>query len=96
MFALVGRTPQGVGVYAGVYKFFETQGLPLDILFSMMRDRDMLPCWMSFYKEARAAGMKHERVLSKIGEAALDVWGREFRDVVLERLQILYEKGLLK
>ena len=83
----MGHTGDGKTVYAGVYQFFETHGMPLDILLSMLRDRDAVPCWMSFHREALAAGMKHERILSKLDEALSDVYGPEFRDAVIQRLR---------
>ena len=95
MFMVVGRTEDGKTVYAEVYKFYETHGMPLDILFAMIRDKNAIPCWMSFHREAKSAGMKHERVLSKLDEALSDVYGASFRDVVIKRLQALHARGLL-
>lgn len=95
MFTVVGQTQDGKTVYANVYQFFETHGMPLDILFGMLRDRGSLPCWVSFHREACAAGMKHARVLSKLDEALSDVWGPAFRDHVIEKLQTLHARGLL-
>ncbi len=45
-----------------------------------------MPSWPSFYDEARKAGMKHERILSKLSEVLGDVYGPSFRDVVIKRL----------
>jgi hypothetical protein len=95
MLTIVGRTEDGKDVYGGVYQFFETHGMPLDILFSILHDKNAVPCWMSFHREALAAGMKHERILSKIDEALSDAHGPGFRDAVIKRLQALHAKGLL-
>jgi hypothetical protein len=95
MLTVVGETTDGKIVLANVYRFFETHGMPLDILLGMLLTKNAIPCWVSFYKEALAAGMKHERVLSKLDEALSDVFDPSFRDVVVERLRILHTKGLL-
>jgi alanyl-tRNA synthetase len=91
----VGQTAEGKTVYARVYKFFETHGMPLDTLLGILREKNVIPCWVSFHREARAAGMKHERILSKLDEALSDVYGPEFRDHVIEMLRLLEERGLL-
>jgi hypothetical protein len=86
----VGATTDGKPVVAGVFSECETTGLPLDVLLELMRDRGYVPDWPALYQEARAAGMKHERVLSRLGEAIGDTYGVEMRDVVLSRLGRLY------
>lgn len=86
-FTVVGNTAAGVPVLAGVYRFFETHGLPLDVVLTVLRERGALPCWCSFYREAAAAGMKHERIISKLDEAIADAYGPAFRDVVIDKLR---------
>lgn len=95
MFTIIGQTTDGKAVLAGVYKTFETHGLPLDILLDVLLQKDAIPCWMSFYREASAAGMKHERILSKLEGPLSDVYGGEFQKVVFAKLELLHEKGLL-
>ena len=96
MLLSVGQTEDGKTVYAGVYKFFETHGMPLDTLMGILREKNSIPCWTTFHKEARLAGMKHERILSKLDEVLSDVYGPEFRDHVIKMLRFLQERGLLK
>ena len=86
MLVQVGRTKNGTPVFAGVYKFFETHGMPLDELLQVLKSRDQLPSWLHFYDEAVAAGMKHGRILARLDPAICDVYGPEFRDVVIKRL----------
>ena len=87
----VGVTTDGKAVVAGVYEFYETHGLPLDVLFDSLDQKNQIPCWISFYKSASLAGMKHERILSKLEEAISDVYGKEFTDAVIKKLD-----GLMK
>ncbi len=46
--------------------------------------------WVDFYKEARYAGMEHDRILSKLEEAICDVWGKDFYEVVESRLNDVF------
>lgn len=85
----VGKTTDDKIVVAGVYEFYETYGLPLDSLFDSLNQKNQIPCWISFYKEAKFAGMKHERILSKLEESISDVYGKEFSDIVLSKLNTL-------
>ena len=84
MLIILGKTKDGKNVVAGVYKVFETHGLPLDILLSILAEKNSVPCWMSAHREALAAGMKHERILAKLEEALSDAYGPEFRDHVIK------------
>ena len=83
---IVGQTPEGVLMVGGTYKFFETHGVPLDVLFGLLKERNRMPSWVHFYLEARDAGMKHDRILSKLDHPIVDVYGVEMRDIVFQRL----------
>lgn len=39
----VGQTAEGKTVYARVYKFFETHGMPLDTLLGILREKNVIP-----------------------------------------------------
>lgn len=89
MFTQVGVTGEGKPVYAGLYRFFETHGIPLDVLLQLFRDRGLVPSWLHFYDEARVAGMEHARILSRLDAAISDSFGSRVRDVVIRRLDAL-------
>lgn len=76
----------GLGVVDGVYRFYETHGIPLDVLFEALREHHLVPDWTSFLQEASSAGMKKSRVLSMLEFALSDTYGAAFRDHVLNRL----------
>lgn len=80
------KTTDGKDVFKGVYRFYETEGLPLDIIFDSIFQRNGMISWIHFYEEACANGMKHDRIISKLEEPVCDVWGKGFFDVVHERL----------
>lgn len=96
MIKIVGRTTDGKDVVAGVYRFFETVGLPLDIVFDELRNRNAIPSWLHFYSEAQAAGLSHDRIISKLEEAVLDCYGAEFCRVVCETLEIRHKLTLFR
>ncbi len=91
MFTITGKTVEGQLVLAGVYKFYETHGLPLDVIFDLLQARNSIPDWSAFHSEALKAGMKHDRIISKLAEAISDSFGAAYRDEVVRRLN---EQGI--
>ena len=87
-----GITPEGKPVISGVYKLYETIGLPLDVIFTCFRARNWVPDWNDFYLKALASGMEHTRIISKMEEAISDSFGKDWADEVISRLDKLYHK----
>ena len=73
---------------SGVFRYYETIGLPLDVLFDCLRQKGAVPDWLCFYFEAIKAGMQHDRILAKLEPALSDAFGGEFRDRVIEVLEM--------
>lgn len=90
-FELVGKTSDGQFVVAGVFKMYDTIGLPLDILFCECAKDKIMPSWNHFYEEATKSGWKHKTIISRLSETIFEAWGKEFRDTVIDRLQ---QRGL--
>ncbi len=88
----VGTTEDGKKVYAGVYTFFSCYGLPLDVIFGIAKEQGWVPCWISFYKEAKLAGMSHDRVISKLEEALCDTFGLDYSNIVIDKLNSVIGK----
>lgn len=95
MFQIVGRTTDGRNVVTGVYRFFETHGLPLDVVLEILYKRDCIPDWAAFRREALLAGMKHSRIVARLHECISDVYGVEMRDEVVRRLDAFQAAGRL-
>lgn len=93
MIEVVGKTSDGTLVVSGVYKFYETNGMPLDVLFETLRNRGMIPDWGAFVLEAVEARMKPERAISMLDSAIVDSFGAVVRDVVMVRLRRMIEIG---
>lgn len=85
-----GITTDDKSVMAGCFTFYETQGLPLDVLFTTFIMKGWVPDWIDFYKSALAAGMEHDRILSKLEEAVSDSFGKEWTEVVILRLNQIF------
>ena len=79
----VGKTSDGKTVVAGVFKFYETHGLPLDSIFDCLISKNCIPDWLCFYVEAVSAGMKHDRIIEKLSAAISDSFGAGVRDHVV-------------
>lgn len=80
-------TPEGRAVVSGVFRCYETIGMPLDVLLTILWDKNAIPDWLSFFDEAVKAGMKRDRILAKVEEAAYDTYGAEFGEQVMLRLR---------
>jgi hypothetical protein len=84
---IVGETTDGKMVVAGVFKMYDTVGLPLADIFERLTERNMIPSFPHFYDEAIAAGWKHKTIILRLREALADSHGSEFANVVCERLE---------
>jgi hypothetical protein len=85
-----GTTSDGKPVYAGVYKFYETYGLPLDVILTTFQQKGWVPDWIDLYIDAIKAGMEHDRIISKLDEAISDSYGKQWSDEVILRLTNLF------
>jgi hypothetical protein len=88
---LVGETTDSRRLVDGVWAMYETYGLPLDIIFDLCIQKEWMPDWMALYKQMCGSGMKHSRILSKLEESINDSFGKEFCDVVIFRLDQIFQ-----
>lgn len=84
----VGVTTLGVPVVAGVYKLYETHGLPLDVLIGTLYEKRYLPCWLSLFDEGVAAGVRPDRWARTIVVAVSDTLGEPWTSTVRARLKV--------
>jgi alanyl-tRNA synthetase len=87
---IVGKTEDGRNVVSGLFRIFDTRGLPLEVLFDQCEEHGMVPSWRHFYEEARSYGWKHKTIMSRLTGALTDIYGEEYCNVVLERLETIY------
>lgn len=88
---IIGETTDGKKVVDGIWKTFETHGLPLDIIFTLCIRKEWMPDWIELYKQMRHSGMEHSRITSKLEEAINDSFGKDFCDVVISRLDQIFK-----
>jgi hypothetical protein len=86
----VGETIEGKIVVDGIWKTFETHGLPLDVILTLCLTKKWVPDWIMLYTQMISSGMEHDRILSKLVEAINDSFGKEFCDVVISRLNQIF------
>lgn len=88
MLTIAGQTDDGRLVFRGVYRFYETHGLPLeDIIYIIVTQNKALVDWIDFYEDAVKAGMKPHRVLNRLEMVCCDAVNSEFANEVLSRLK---------
>ena len=88
---VVGETTDGKKLVDGIWAMYETHGLPLDVIFDVLIKKESVPDWIALYKQMLQSGMQHSRILSKLDEAVSDSYGKEFRDVVISRLDQIFK-----
>lgn len=95
MFRIIGRTKDNKNVVAGVYKFYESVGLPLADIFAFLKSKQCIPSWLHFCQEAINAGMNINRIINKLEEPLVDIYGGAFTKIVLNTIQNHYSSGFL-
>lgn len=87
----IGITTDGNAVMADVAKQYFEQGLPLSIIFDQLQKNNMIPSWPRLYQELKDNGMTHKRIIHLLHEHVFESYGKEFRDVVISRLEKAYQ-----
>lgn len=65
---VVGQTQDGLLVIGGVYEFFSTYGLPVDIIATVFREKHLVVAWDSFYQEAAAHGVGFRSIIQRMSD----------------------------
>lgn len=86
LITVVGKTQDGKLVVDGIWKSFETHGLPFDVLFEVCLRKGWLPDWTILRDQMVKSGIDKGRVLVKLNEAISDTFGKDFCEEVLRRL----------
>lgn len=72
---ITGKTQDGRQVVGGVFKLFDTFGIPLDMVLMNLEDHGLVVDWPDFIEAALIQGWKMKTVVSRLGEAIPDVHG---------------------
>lgn len=84
-----GLTVEGRIVYCGLFKFQDTFGLPLLLVWKCIKDHDGIVAWDEYYKEALSHGWKKEKILAGIREVAHFGYDQEEGKLLLARIESL-------
>jgi len=79
-FKIIGKTEDGKTVIAGVFRMYDTCGLPLPDLFIQCEKHGLMPSSMHFVSDALTAGWKPNTVRSRLEEAIFECYGLEFKE----------------
>jgi hypothetical protein len=90
IFKPTGITPENKIVLAGCFDMYQIHGVPLDMIFSYLKEHDCVPDWIDIYRSARSNGMSHERILAKLEPDIDDSFGPEWTKEVLEKLNLIF------
>ena len=82
-----GIPENGKTVIKGIYRCFETTGLPLDVIVSWIKENDFIPSWYDYLTEATNAGINFERIKSRLEEVIVDIYGNHYWKIVKFKLE---------
>jgi len=83
---IVGKTSDDRLVLSGLFRFAETYGLPLEIIFQLLKDNNMIPSWSHLLEEAKKAQVNMERFKRRLQDNIVDIYGRDYYHEIARRL----------
>ena len=86
-----GQTANGQATIAGVFKLFDTFGIPLDLIIEALNEHSYLVDWYQFVLDARKAGWKTKRIHSAIDACLADVncYSGDYINHLKQQLEII-------
>lgn len=91
-FDVISVTEGGIQIVSGVFRVFDTCGLPLDIVFDLCRQKNLMPSWIHFYEDAINQGWKVETIFNRLEINISDVYGKPFWLEVEKRLELYIDE----
>jgi hypothetical protein len=79
----------GRWVVTGLLSLYDTSGLPLSDVFHQCQEQGYQPCWTSLVGECEKQGWSKKTVRTRLEESVVDVYGRDYWQVVKEKLEEL-------
>ncbi|HUX61328.1 MAG TPA: hypothetical protein VMV32_08440 [Ignavibacteriaceae bacterium] len=83
----VGTTADNLKVCTGVFKFYDTYGIPLDTLFDLCKNENIMPSWLDFYNDAIENKWKYETIITRLSDSISDVWGKDYADAIIQKIK---------
>lgn len=85
-----GLTTDNKIVVKNIAKQYFQQGLPLSFIFDILKENNMIPDWIALYQEMRDNNITHKRIIHLLHEMVFESYSKDFRDVIIKRLELLY------
>lgn len=83
---VVGKTEDGRSVISGVFKMYDTLGMPLADVIDTIHQKNFVISWIHFYEEAKKGGWKYDTIMTRLREGIIDTHGLEYFNVVEKKL----------
>lgn len=83
---VVGLTSDNKKVVNGIFRLFDSTGLPLDVVFSMCEEKNIIPSWIDFYNDAIKQGWTEKTIMNRLEINIRDVYGKPYWIEVEKRL----------
>ena len=93
LFSIVGRTLENDPVVAGIFRFKESYGMPLVVIFDNLQNRSMVPSWFHLLEEAKKAGVNQEKFMTELEYSIIDIYGMDYWKKVSEIIAMPKRKG---
>jgi hypothetical protein len=90
-FDIIAVLEDGTTVVSGVFRVFDSCGLPLDIVFDLCRNNNIMPSWTHFYDDAIKQGWVDKTIFNRLEGNISDVYGKPFWLGVKLRLELYIE-----
>ena len=84
-----GKTQDEKVVVSGVFQFFETYGLSLDVIITALDKNNLVIDWLDFFDAAHVSGMKRNHIISKLEEAITSSHDETYCVIIINRLKDL-------
>lgn len=65
-------------------------GLPLEYLLEILKENDMIVDWKEFYESSVKHCWKYKSLRERIYFSVCEIYGQEYRDEVIKRLDLLH------
>jgi len=85
---VVGHTPEGKQVVSGVFRVFDTCGLPLDVVFDLCDENNLIPSWTHFYDDAIKQGWSDKTIFNRLSSTIPDSYGKPYWLELEKRLNL--------
>lgn len=83
---LSGKTLTGKSVLSGVGVLTGTYGVPLEIILSYFKRKKLVVDWLDYIQCTLQEGHNPKTIKARIRSAAGDVYGPEYKDQVMQRV----------